>query len=237
MTDATRTIIRELADTLRCPAEKAIDQAMFQLKSNPLLDVQLAVAASGDNGLTDWERERLLHILEVISEGRRVVGMMVRLTRHPNPRLRSRAALFVARRLDNPGWIRNFLREPDARVRANTIEGIWGIDLPATREILDRALEDKAARVAGNAVYGLMLLHDCRAVPHLQTMATSQDPAMRAAAAWVMGKANDSAWLGMLQELARDPIPKVMLMAMRSLVRLKKAGLDACKPEARVQNA
>jgi HEAT repeat protein len=219
--------VLDLADPLRYEAEEAVRMAKLLLRSVPQLDIRLARALPKRDGetpsMSPRQCARLLHVLDRISDGNRLVPLVLHLVRHPDPRVRSKAALFLSRRLGNADWVNRLWAEKDARVRANAIEGIWNIDLPEVRHLLRYAVEDSAARVAGNAVYGLLLLKHPTAAALLDDMAGSPDPARVAAAAWVMGRTGDTQWVQTLQRLARAAAPNVRLSAIRSLVRLRRA--------------
>lgn len=218
-------VILELCDPLRHTAEQAA-RARKLLKCDPLLDVRLARALRQEEGepriLSPRQCARLLHVLDMASEGSRLVHIVLQLIHDPDPRLRSKAVLFISRRVAKPEWVSRFRTERDARVRANAIEGVWGIDLPGTRTLLREAIKDEAPRVAGNALYGLCLLGDPAAVTALQEMAVAEDPARVATAAWVMGQTEDAAWEPVLRRLAQDPAGNVRRSAIRALVRLRR---------------
>lgn len=224
----TDPVIMELVDPLRHSLEEAARMAKMLLHADPMLDVRLAHALPRTDGqpsaLSPKQCARLLHVLDGASAGSRLVPVVLHLARHPDPRLRSKAALFVSRRIGKTEWVNRFLGEEDVRVRANAIEGLWGLDLPAARHLLREAVEDKAARVAGNALYGLFLLKDRVAPQALREMAAAPDPARVAVAAWVMGQTGDASWIPLLQRLAKEPAGNIKRAALRSLVRLRRAG-------------
>ncbi len=218
--------IADLSDPAKHSIEEAVSLTKLLLKSDPLIDVRLAHSLPGKDGeptaLTDRQCERLLHILDIVSPGRRLIPILGHLVRHPNARLRSKAALFLARRVDSGTWAERYTGELDGRVRANVIEGLWGVDLPSTRQILREAVHDSAPRVVGNAIFGMLLVHDPLAPAKLNEIARSDDPRMRATAAWVMGMSGDKTWVEPLKDLMRDTAAPVRSSALRAMARLRK---------------
>jgi len=54
-----------------------------------------------------------------------ILPLIVRLTDHPDAKVRSKAALLVGRGKPELGWVRSQLAQQDARVRANAVEALW----------------------------------------------------------------------------------------------------------------
>jgi HEAT repeat protein len=145
---------------------------------------------------------------------------VVPLLRHDDPRVRSRAAVLLGRRLRSAHWAERYLVDRDARVRANVVESLWGLDLPGARQILSAATRDRANRVAGNALYGFYLLEPDEAEPAIRDMAAHADPSRRTTAAWIMGQTGDLRFKDELLRLSRDPQPAVRKVALRALLRV-----------------
>lgn len=156
------------------------------------------------------------------AEARAVLSAeVVPLLRHTDPRVRSRAAVLLGRRFRSAHWAERYIFDKDARVRANVVESLWGLDLPGVRELLLTASQDRANRVAGNAVYGLCVLGAPEAGPAIRAMAAQGDSACRTTAAWVMGQTGDGGFHEDLLRLTRDPVPAVRKTALRALLRLQ----------------
>jgi len=95
---------------------------------------------------------RALDILDQTSCGRRLLPVVGHLVDHRNNRISAKATLFVGRRVQNPSWTAKQLTQPDARVRANAVEALWGVDSPAAAGILEDCSGDRNHRVVGNSL-------------------------------------------------------------------------------------
>jgi hypothetical protein len=199
------------------------------------LDVRLASEvpedADGDQA-EDRMIERALVVLDAISGGRRALMPLVRLMKHPNPRIRSKAALFMTARVCNVEWARNNLNQVDDRVRANIVEGLWGCDSPEARQMFWSLVTDRNNRVRGNALLALYELDEIRVLAHIRDLAASEDPAFRATAAWLIGSTKDTRFLPVLGGLLCDADPKVRQAGARALSRVKREQMAAPPPLA-----
>jgi hypothetical protein len=86
---------------------------------------------------------RLLEIMSEVSDGTHLLSTVMRLMSHPDPRVRSKAALLVGRSNKNHKWVQERLGESDARVRANAVESLWGADNAGSRAVFWSALGDE----------------------------------------------------------------------------------------------
>lgn len=226
-----RHFIARLCDPQQLSLEEAVRRARTIMRADSSLEMELV---RGLRGGTDRQpllegacAERAVEILDAISTNGYVMALLCHLVRHPNPRLRSKAARFVAGRTASLFWLQAQFRSFDDRVRANLVEAMANLDAPGARELLQMALNDPHQRVVGNAVYRLYLDDPRAGSPRLWELAISRDAARRATAAWVMGATDDPAWRGPLEELAHDSVPGVRRSAMRSLVRLSQQAKSA----------
>ena len=213
-------------ERLSLDEEIRITRALMQI--DPLLDTKLARRLSGSakpgaGGLDGAKAERTLELLAAASEKRRVLPMLVQLMRHPNSRLRSKAALLVGRASQNVQTREQMKAEADPRVRANTIEALWGMDTPAARTALWEATLDPNNRVVGNALLGLYRLGDLTTIRLMLEMAQHPHPLFRSTAAWVMGETGDPRFLPALARMVREPDRKARHSAFRAISRLKTA--------------
>jgi len=166
--------------------------------------------------------KRALDVVSALPPNRHVLLTLAKLLRHPDPHVRSKAALLYARASRNPDWVRKMLAEGDARVRANAVEGLWEVNSPLAAALFREAALDTDPHVAANALIGLDHCGERDAVNDiLDTMLHSKVPAMRGAAAFVIGHIEDST-RATLEKLLRDRDAAVRGEALRSLIRIQR---------------
>jgi len=175
---------------------------------------------------------RLMSILDKISDGSGILPSLARVLRNPDPYLRSKAVLMLARGNRSAHWVQSKLLDPDPRIRANAIEALWGVEGNAARELLFSAAGDANNRVAGNALLGLYRLGDCRALAEALKMAGHTSTAFRATAAWLMGETGDERFHAPLTRLRRDPVAAVRSRALKATSRLSTALAKASQARA-----
>jgi len=236
-----------LSDPAALSPSAATELIRLLSHADPMLDAKLTrwllrgLGTHPDPAAADPVRiNRLLEILESVSDGTRTVVNLVQLLRHPSPKVRSKAALMVGRSLKSGAWAEQRLLETDARVRANVVEALWGLEAPGAADVFKLALRDSNNRVVGNALVGLYLLGDPAAATLLQEMAAHRSAAFRATAAWAMGFLEDPQFLPVLGRLLKDREAIVRRNVLRSLARIKRAtgqGLPAGSGGEQVESA
>ncbi|HOQ44698.1 MAG TPA: HEAT repeat domain-containing protein [Bryobacteraceae bacterium] len=218
-----------LCNPLLLSLEEEIVIARAVLEKDPLLDVKLArrisaLVANPTRGQTEVAiAQRILDILAAITDGARILPILIQVLRDPDGRLRSKAALLVGRTNKSAQWVEQILREPDARVRANSIEALWGVDTEAVRNVLRTATKDPNNRVLGNALLGLYRLGDMSIVSRVLSLAVNPAPLFRATAAWVMGESNDPRFLPILAQMVRETDARARHNVFRAIARIKAA--------------
>jgi HEAT repeat protein len=203
----------------------ALSLARIGIQVDPSLDASLArELAEGLAGDKRGESQalRILNLLGEISRGSRLVAWLSSALRHSNGRIRSKAALLIGRRSQNLRWVEQPKEDLDPRVRANAIEGLWGMQDEGSRNALWDASRDAHNRVAGNALLGLHRLGDPRVIDPILAMAAHAEPRFRATAAWVMGESEDPRFLGLLGRMLADRDGVVRTRAFRSLARVRQ---------------
>jgi HEAT repeat protein len=201
----------------------AVTLARIGMQMDPALDTALARAVmASEGGRAEAEAVRTLDILGEVSDGTRLVPVLTQLLQHPGPRVRSKAALLIARRNKSSRWVEQRWGETDPRVRANLLEGLWGIDGEGPRHMLREACRDPNNRVAGNALLGLHRIGDTRSIVLCMDMAAHADPRFRATAAWMMGESGDPRFMPALGRMMTDDSQMVRARAFRSLARIRK---------------
>jgi len=191
------------------------------------LDVKLLQRAFSEEAESHIDVSRARRVLELASAlpaRRRVLPCLVKLLRHTDPRLQSKATALFCRASRNPQWVREKLSSIDARVRANAIEALWGPDSASFRELLAAASRDEDHRVAANALVGLHCMGgQDSASAQLEKMAANPAPRFRSAAGFAMGQTLDPAFVPTLNTLLKDQDAAVRRQALRGLIRIRKA--------------
>jgi hypothetical protein len=121
--------------------ETALEIARAAMVHDPLADVALARAlvhalAEPGEPVNAEQAARIMEILGEISGGGRIFPSLVRLLRHSNANLRSKAVLIIGRGNHSTRWVRHRLDDTDPRIRANALEGLWGVKTDEARLLL-----------------------------------------------------------------------------------------------------
>lgn len=203
--------------------ERAVSLAQTAAQFDPNIDLALARALADDPAGEVEFQSRLMEILAVISDGVRIFPALVRLLRHPNPHLRSKAVLLIGRGARSPKWIRQRLADTDPRIRANAAEALWDIRTDEARELLQSLVRDSNNRVAGNAILGLYKLGDAGMIPEITAMARHDSALFRATAAWVMGETGDPRFTETVASLLSEPNVVVRKRAFAALGSIRSA--------------
>ena len=162
---------------------------------------------------------RALHILRSLGKTNLVAQWVRRMTEHPDCFIRSMAVSMLCRLHVNPQLIEKQLDSPDARVRANAVEALWGTVSWNSRRLLEKAQNDSHHRVAVNALVGLYLAETPQIAERLIAMAQDQSPMRRAAVAWAMGYIRDDVFRPCLEQLSGDPEENVRRAAADALAK------------------
>ncbi len=167
--------------------------------------------------------ERVLEIVDAVSDCKRLVPILMKLQWHPESRIRSKVALLLVRAHRNADWLAQQLANDDPRVRANAIEGMLDTR-PGEKELalLWEASKDKHHRVASTALLVLIKNGQEKAKGQLAQMAGSISELARAAAAWAMGMTGDPAWMGELHKMIKQDKGAARRMALKASVLLRK---------------
>ena len=221
-------LIVPLSDPLSFGRRRAIELGQALAAVDTLLDEKILErigdgTSSDFGGLNGLAAERALEIFTAISDGVRLEGKLTRLLEHPNPRIRSKAGLLLSRKKRDPEWAGQYTAlEADPRLRANIIEGLWGVDTEDARTLLWDAVGDANNRVVANGVLGLYRLGEHSVTTLLRRLASHPSPDFRAAGAWVIGEARDPLFLDVLTALVRDTSGRVRRNALRAMTRIQE---------------
>jgi hypothetical protein len=221
---------RHLCNPALLDARAAQKFALSLFRLDGRLDIRLAQAAIEWVELPDALNllRRSLEIIEAMACGPRINSMLVQLLKCSNGNVRSKVFELLARSTSNEASIRQWLRDPDPRIRANLLEAIAEAnkDMPWVRAVLTEHLNDSHGRVAANAAVGLYRLGiEAPAMARLSDMASSEAATIRCSAAWALGQIQNAGQFDLLNQLRRDSIASVRGNALKSLSRLNRAGL------------
>jgi hypothetical protein len=223
-------LLRALCDPA-LSREDALSLARAAKRVDPLADVvlarNLADSAMASGAVQIADPSRLMDILCEIADAGHIMPSLMRMMRHPNSHLRSRAVKLIGRGSLSAKWVMGRLSEPDPRVRANAVESLWGVDTPEARTLLSFAANDHDNRVAGNALLGLYYLGDTSALADVMKLAGVESALSRSSAAWVMGEAGDPRFTESLRRMISDPEAVVRKRAFAALARIKTANAQA----------
>jgi HEAT repeats len=205
------------------------------IRITPAVDAALARALAdsqtGQGAVVIKDAGRVMDLLCEVGDASRMMTSMLRLLRHTDPRLRSRAVKIVGRGSKSPTWVRNRLNDPDPRARANAIESLWSLDTAAVHGLLRfAAREDGHPRVTANALLGLYYLGDIYALRELVNMAANASGGMRASAAWAMGETGDLRFRYALRQMLNDEDKIARKRALSALARIKALQPPAGSP-------
>jgi hypothetical protein len=197
------------------------------MELDPFFDVKLAKLLPGRredvHHLPAGLVLRIIDILEVISPGSRLLMMVGHLTRHPNEKIASKAALLIGPRIQSCEWIERHLSSRDPRLRANVVETLWGVRTPFALRILRKCSGDENNRVVGNALVGMWMLGE-RTVPRfVQRLMYDRRPEFRQTGAWVIGMVRDPEMVPLLETALTDPHQGVRQTAMNAIAKFQKA--------------
>lgn len=208
--------------------ESAVELARAALAAAPSTDIQIARSLADmldapETSQVPNQITRLMDVLGEISVVSRVFPSIVRLMRHPNPHVRSKAVLMIGKQSRSAQWVRHRLSDTDPRIRANALEALWNVDTAEAKELLESFIHDSNNRVAGNALLGLYRLGDVNVISEILTLAGHESPLFRSTAAWVMGETGDPRFAETLATMLRESHPVVRKRAFSAIGQLRAA--------------
>jgi hypothetical protein len=225
-------LAERFGDTRLLTREEAISLARLAIRVDPSLEVKLALRLASATAEQQADSGRILDILEAIAEPTSLLPVLGSILRHPDPKVRSKAALIMGKGNRNPSWAAQQLQETDPRVRANAIESLWGLQTDDAAEVFLSAAQDAHQRVAVNGLLGLYLSGRTQAIELKFSMAQHHDAAFRTSIAWAMGRTQDPRFIPCLARMVRESNPLIRSHALRSLTRLRnyRAMLEKAEP-------
>ncbi len=218
------SVFERLTDRWRFTRAQAVKVAELLQRVDSNFDTRLASLlpdcddTSKPFGLQGENAERALEILDEISPFRRIAPVMRHLTDHSDSKISSKAALLIAKRVQDLSWAKRVVAEStDAQARAAALETMWGHFGPEVMELFRECLGDEDNRVVGNAIIGLHKAGDPDTSELAARIAEKGNPKVRMTAAWAMGQIGDPSFVPILSVLSRDSQPEVRRAALRSL--------------------
>lgn len=222
-------LLASLIDPSMLPLPTAIAFAQRWVEWDPMLDIKLleiGFPSREDAGTVadSVGSKRALEIVCKLPPNRHVLQPLAKLLRSPESYVRSKAALMYAQASDNPEWVRKMLADPDVRVRANAVEGLWETKVPTAGAVFREAALDADERVRVNALLGLHYVGDTTADVRtaLEKIASSGNPVARAAAAFAMGRIMDAIYVPVLESLLKDEEQPVRRQALQALIAIRR---------------
>lgn len=166
-----------------------------------------------------------LEVIAAIDTIGRANSLLVRFLRSPNPKIRSRVAESLLKMTKSAETAASLLADPDDRVRANVIEGLWPQAHTApVQQLLREHAESPVPRIALNALIGLSHGGDPHAAARIAELAMRPNPPMQRAAVWAMGYLALKEFAEPLRVLLRSGGPFLRGNVLRALVKINEAG-------------
>jgi hypothetical protein len=214
-----------IADPYACSPNDALAAAVAVRKLGAPIDEELVrlLGVALRRGSSAPELLRILDLLNALDAGKEAQIYEIELTRHSDPRVRSKAALMIAHASKSATRVSRALLEGDPRVQANAVEGLWDLGANEYRSIFRMACTSPHNRVAGNGAVGLYKSGDVEAIVQIMELAERPDPAFRLTGIWAMGETADPRFLPYLKrvyETSSDP--KLRFGAVRSMARIRR---------------
>jgi hypothetical protein len=214
-----------IADLLQCGLEEACVRTRAALAEGEPADERLgelisAELAAGGNSV------RLTYLLGIVDKldcGHHILKVRSALLAHHDPVVRSKATLVLGRASRNVDWLLRRLLDPDARVQANAVESVWGIDTAEICRVFETAAKSPHNRVAVNALVGLYRQGNVASIARLLAAAEHGSEAFRLSARWAMGETGDPRFISYLNSVFRTDSPKCRAMAIRALARIRRS--------------
>lgn len=150
-------ILRAVSHPKIIPVANAIVLTGFALQSDGLFDTKLLRRLLAHRL---WPEEvpadevmRTLEVLESLEEPHRLSMTLLKFSKFPNRRVQSKVAKILGRCVDSFDVMDELFQNPDARVRANLLEGISRRpSFEALMPIIERATKDQHTRVSSIAL-------------------------------------------------------------------------------------
>lgn len=137
--------------------QKALTLAGFALQTDPKFDRKLIRRLFDERPVPSQpsagEAMRTLELIEALDDSGQLTRLLLRFANFPDRRVQSKAAKILGQCVDSIGAMEQLFQNPDARVRANLIEGIGRrVSIDEFLPLIERAARDPHARVSSLAL-------------------------------------------------------------------------------------
>ena len=207
-----------LTDPQKLSSPEALGVAKLMASGDKRFYIKLSAFTS--ESLPDDRIARILQIAEALGSAGLMGPWMRRMTQHSDEYIRQKAVMVMCQAGTSPMMVERQLKSPDARVRANAVEGLWTMHNSAARSLLEHAARDPHHRVALNALVGLFLHGDASALTRIIEQTRNPSPAFRIAATWALGLTARPEARPALQALENDPVLRVRDSAKRAMAKV-----------------
>ncbi len=191
--------------------------ALFRHEDPQFLTKLFALADRQETLTENLRLRRALDLLEPFENLSLFVRWLQRLTYRQDERIRSKAAKLIGGMSLSAALMQRNLQSEDSRVRANTVEALWGTTTKEAEMVYVSVLQDTAHRVVANAIVGLYPINKELALDTLQQLIEHSSPMFRLAMVWAITKIGDGRGIELLQRLSQDQAPAVRKKAQTAL--------------------
>ena len=218
------------------PSARRIIEVLRRIDSQAEAKLLRLITANPGRPLPPQMIDRILDVVDALTEGPRLVPALMQIFRSANPYLRARLSLSIGKHHRNKDWIEDRMRDNDPRVRANTVEANWLQTDETAMTLFNTALRDTHHRVAGNGAVGLYYAGDVRALLVFGELLGSTDPTRQATGVWAVGHVQDTRFQAQVSALADCPdliVHRSVVLTLGSLKRITEIRGEQPRPNRR----
>jgi hypothetical protein len=217
------SLLRRITNPHLLSLHQAIRLIQALRHSDPQTEIRLLrLIMPGAAPVPDEVVERVLDLIDAVTDGPKLVPVLMQLYRSAPKRVRARLATTIGRHHRNREWVDERLRDEDSRVRANMVEVFWGEKTQEAIDVFHLGWHDPDSRVKANGAIGLYRCGAIESLAMLANMAASESAQDRASAAWAFGMVRDPRFQKTLAQFVKDPDPIVRRRAYHSLGEIKR---------------
>ena len=201
----SKLVVRAVTTPQLCPLPEALRIAYAAARVDSRIDCKIlshltTPARDWPESASDADVLHVLEVIESISDCERLVLFLIKFVRSPHPHVRSKAVKLLAGACRNPSWATVILSDPDARTRANLMQGLGSQTGAHIEKLLRQGAKDPDPRVALNALLGLSRNGDTQSYKRICDLTRDQRPEFRKAAEWALQEIQSSPFLAMDSE-------------------------------------